>query len=187
MDKKTLLLSLSTIALSALCQAQWTDLVSDDFNSYSFGDQPGGNWYNTNGPSNTGGNDNVTNEEGGTNPYGVTLPASVFGSGNALYFYDLSNTQIARAGINFGDNSQSYDIVRASFDFSFAQLTSGTSNFGTICFTSADTDAFSGGTTHSVHISLFNDGKLGWTGGNLSVSDPTGAHTMDIVANGTDS
>lgn len=189
MNTKALLLIVSSISLASLSHAQWSELNSETFDSYSAGSQPAGDWYNSNATTTGGANGIVTDQDGvasGDSSNGVIQPASVFtGQGNALSFID-STTANVRAGLDAGD--QNYDILRYSLDFSFVSVTTDTSNFGNIVFTSAGNTAFNAGTDQALAIGLKNNGSLTWAGGgSTAVSNPTGVHTMDIVANGTDS
>ncbi|WP_269525455.1 hypothetical protein [Coraliomargarita parva] len=188
MHQKIFLLALSSLTLANLAQAQWSPLASDDFESYTFGEQPGGNWYKLGNNASSAANELITNQTGGTaTESGVTLPTNSAGSGNGLYFFDNSATSVSRAAINFGDSSQNYDVAYVSFDFSFATVDAGnTSSYGVIVLTSADTTALGSTSNQALAINLRYDGSLSWSGGSTSLVNPTASHTLEIVANGGD-
>ncbi len=189
MHKKTLILALSSLTLAALSQAQWTPLASDDFESYTFGQQPGGDWYKLGNNSSSGANELITDQTGGTaSDSGIVLPPNTAGSGKGLYFYDNSNSSTSRAGLNFGDASQNYDVGYVSFNFSFVTVdTESTGSFGVIVLTSADNTTFGSPSNQTLAINLKYNGSLTWSGGSKTLTDPTDAHSMEIVANGGDS
>ncbi|QYY37404.1 hypothetical protein [Ruficoccus sp. ZRK36] len=185
MKNKALTLALFSCVVCTAGFGQWTSQLSDNFDSYSFGDQPGGYWYNSSATTDTGANSLVTNQDGGTSSTNVTLPANNLGGGNALYFFDTSGGA-TRAAMNVSSTGSNFDVVRVSFDFSLPTIVSGTSTFGVITLTSADNTNFSSSSDRAVSISVKNDGQLVWSGGSHTLSNPSSAHSLSIVANGTD-
>ncbi|WP_309386468.1 hypothetical protein [Cerasicoccus frondis] len=192
MNNKALYLSLSTLSLATLCQAQWAPLVSDNFDEYDFGDQPGTNtqgitWQNSNGASKTTSNQLVTDETGGVTGTGVTLPANSAGTGNALYYFD-GDSGVSRNGINFSATDETYEVARVDFDFSFVAVDSlNSAGFGNVSINNPNNSATGSDTNRAVTINLHYNGRVSWSGGGIDLTDPTGSHSMSIVANGGDS
>ncbi|QYY36771.1 hypothetical protein [Ruficoccus sp. ZRK36] len=187
MTPKTLVFALASLTAASFAQAQWTSLASDNFESYTFGEQPGGNWYKLGSNASSGANELITDASGGTaSASGIVLPAT--GTDKALYFYDNATPSTSRAGLNLDTSgSSNYDVVRVSLDFNFATVDlENTGSFGIICLTSAGNTSFGGPLNQAMSITLRYDGTLAWSGGSLAIAD-TNWHSMEIVANETDS
>lgn len=182
----TLILFLSG---ATACLAQWTQVGSEDFESYSFGDPLSGDWHKVNNSTNTTVNQFITDETGGTNTAGKTLPANVAGSGKALYYFDDSSSGTARAGLNLNTSTNdNYAIAYVSVDFSFVNVdTTPSDSFGVIGLMAADNTTYGSPDSRAVSINIFTDGSMTWAGGSTSVSNPTGSHNLAIVANGSGS
>ncbi|WP_309398131.1 hypothetical protein [Cerasicoccus maritimus] len=192
MKNKALYLSLSSLSLATICQAQWAPLVSDNFDEYTFGDQATTNtqgitWQNSNGATKITSNQLVTDETGGTNSSGAVLPANVAGTGNALYYFD-NDGGVARNGINFSATDDTYDVARVDFDFSFVDVDAGNSaGFGNVSINNPNNTATGSSTNRAVTVNLHYNGRVSWAGGGIDLTNPNGSHSMSIVANGGDS
>ncbi|QYY36770.1 hypothetical protein [Ruficoccus sp. ZRK36] len=186
MTPKTLVFALASLTTASFAQAQWTDLVSDDFESYTFGEQPTGNWYRLGNNFSTSSNELITDTDGGIAPdSGLDLPGTGAGHGKALYFYDYGGGS-ARAGLNLDPTgSSNYDIVRMSVDFKFDTIGTSSAGFGFIGLVPADYVTFGGADSTALSINLKYNASLSWSGGSLSLND-TNWHSMEIVANRTD-
>ncbi|QYY36769.1 hypothetical protein [Ruficoccus sp. ZRK36] len=187
MTPRTLVLALASLTAASFVQAQWTDLVSDDFESYTFGEQPTGNWYRLGNNASSGSNELITDTDGGiASASGLDLPGSGAGHGNALYFYDNNTKGSARAGLNLDPTgSSNYDIVRMSVDFKFDAIGSTSTGFGFIGLVPADFTAFGGAKSTALAINLRYDASLSWSGGSIDLND-TNWHSLEVVANRTD-
>ncbi|MGE9291363.1 MAG: hypothetical protein ACQKBT_10265 [Puniceicoccales bacterium] len=177
-----LLLTLGTLT----AHAQWTLISEDDFESYTFGNQPGGNWQNTNNnTTSTTANQWVTDATGGDH-LGVTLPENYAGSGNGLYYFDDDATKVARAGLNLNSNGDSFEIVMVSFDFAFNTVTGASGGFGVMGLTDAGNTSYGSPSNRTLSINLQNNGSLSWSGGTSGALDLQTAYNLSIVANGSD-
>ena len=163
---------------------QWTSIGGDDFDSYTFGSQPGGNWDNTNMSTQNTANQWITDESGGTNE-GISVPGNTAGSGNALYYFDEDASQVSKAALDLGGSGENYDIVRVSFDFSFPS-TDGTGAFGVIALTNSGNDAIGSAANRAISINMKRDGSLSWSGGASATYSAGTSHNLSIIANGSD-
>ncbi len=178
----TLLLTLGALT----SYGQWTQFGGDDFESYTFGNQPGGDWQNTNGNTSTGANQWITDGTGGEN-LGITLPANSAGSGNGLYYFDDDATKVARAGLDFNDSGDSFEIIRVDFDFAFNTVTNSAGGFGVMGITDAGNTSYGSPTNRTLSVNLQNDGSISWSGGNSGVLSLSTSYSLSIIANGSDS